>query len=140
MSELLVVLAVAATLSGVAVPSLAWVEGRAAVRSDAERLALVLRRAQALAAASGDTVIVRLDRQGRDFVCEQTSGSAATTVECGEFHNPCATNYPGDAVEFRVREWPCSLSGEPRAGSFTFACHGAQSTVVLQMGGRVRWS
>ncbi len=35
MSELLVVLAVAATLSGVAVPSLAWVEGRAAVRADA---------------------------------------------------------------------------------------------------------
>lgn len=138
-SELLVVLAVAATLGGVTVPGLAWVEGRAAVKTDAQRLALVLRRAQARAAASGDTVRVRLERQGRDYVCEQTGGGGTTILESGEFHGPCATNYPGAAVEFRVSGWPRALSGEPRAGSFTFACHGAVSSVVLQMGGRVRW-
>jgi type II secretory pathway pseudopilin PulG len=139
MSELLVALAVAATLGGVAVPGLAWVGGRTAVRADAQRLALALRQAQARAAATHDTVSLRLDSQGRGFVCEQTDGSVTTVIESGEFHGPCATNYPGGAVEFHVRQWPCSLSGEPRAGSFTFACHGAQSSVVLQMGGRIRW-
>jgi type II secretory pathway pseudopilin PulG len=140
MFELLVVLAVAATLSGVSVPGLAWVQGRAAVKTDAQRLALVLRRAQARAAASGDTVCVRLDRRGRGYVCEQTGAAGTTVVESGDFQGPCATNYPGAAVEFGLWGWPCALSGEPRAGSFVFACHGAESSVVLQMGGRVRWS
>ena len=34
---------------------------------------------------------------------------------------------------------PARCPASPRAGSFTFACHGAQSSVVLQMGGRIRW-
>ena len=139
-SELLVALAVAATLGGVAVPGLAWVQGRAAVKTDAQRLALVLRRAQARAAASGDTVCLRLNDQGRRYVCEQTGAGGTATVESGEFNGACATTYPGAAVEFRLWGWPCSLSGEPRAGSFVFTCHGAESSVVLQMGGRVRWS
>ena len=88
---------------------------------------------------SGTTVSVRLDGDGRGYVCEQTAGSGTSVLERGEFHGPCATNYPGEAVEFGAWGWPCSLSGDPRAGSFTFACHGAESAVVLQMGGRVRW-
>jgi type II secretion system protein H len=137
--ELLVVLAVTATLGGVAVPGLAWVQGRSAVRADAQRLALVLRSAQARAAATGDTVCVRLVDQGRGYVCEQSAAAAGTVVESGGFDTPCSTNYPGAAVEFREPGWPCGLSGEPRAGSFTFACAGAQVSVVLQMGGRIRW-
>ena len=139
MPELLVTLVVAATLAGVAVPGMAWVEGRAAVKSDARSLALALRCAQARAAMSGAIVTVRLDDQGRGYVCEQTTGSGATVLERGAFHGPCATNYPGDAVEFGAWGWPCSLSGDPRAGSFTFSSHGVEAAVVLQMGGRVRW-
>ena len=137
--ELLVVLAVAATLALVAAPGLAWVQGRWAVRADAQCLALVLRSAQARAAATGDTVCVRLVGQGKGYVCEQTGAAATTVVASGAFGVPCSTNYPGAAVEFREPGWPCSLSGEPRAGSFTFACDGAQVSVILQMGGRVRW-
>jgi hypothetical protein len=88
---------------------------------------------------SGATVCVRLDRQGCGYLCEETVGSVTTVLERGEFHGPCVTNYPDDVVEFRSWGWPCSLSGEPRAGSFTFASHGADAAVVLQMGGRVRW-
>ena len=140
MSELLVALAVAATLSGVAVPGLAWVEGRSGVRCDAQRLALVLRRAQARAASTGDTVCVRVDRHGLGYVCQQTDGAGTTVLESGVFHGPCETNYPDGVVEFRALAWPCSVSGETRAGSFTFTCHGAVSSVVLQMGGRIRWA
>jgi type II secretion system protein H len=137
--ELLVVLAVAATLALVVVPGLAWVQGRSAVRADAQCLALVLRSAQARAAATGDTVCVRLVGQGKGYVCEQSGAAATTVVASGTFGAPCSTNYPGAAVEFHEPGWPCSLSGEPRAGSFTFACDGAQVSVILQMGGRVRW-
>src|ERR1035437_2023293 len=137
--ELLVVLAVAATLALVALPGLAWVQGRWAVRADALSLDLVLRSAQARAAATGDTVCVRLVGQGKGYVCEQSGAAATTVVASGAFGIPCSTNYPGAAVEFREPGWPCSLSGEPRAGSFTFACDGAQVSSVLQMGGRVRW-
>ncbi len=137
--ELLVVLAVAATLAVVTVPGLAWVEGRSAVRADAQRLAFVLRGAQARAAATGDTVRVRLIGQGTGYVCEQTGTAATTVVASGAFGVACSTNYPGAAVEFHEPGWPCSLSGTPRAGSFTFACNGAQVSVVLQLGGRVRW-
>jgi prepilin-type N-terminal cleavage/methylation domain-containing protein len=137
--ELLVALAVAATLALVAVPGLAWVQGRSAVRADAQCLALVLRSAQARAAATGDTVCVRLVGQGKGYVCEQSGAAVTTVVASGTFGAPCSTNYPGAAVEFHEPGWPCSLSGEPRAGSFTFACDGAQVSVILQMGGRVRW-
>jgi Tfp pilus assembly protein FimT len=137
--ELLATLVVAATLAGVTVPGVAWVEGRTAVKADARTLALVLRRAQPRAAMSGATVSVRLEGHGRGYVCEQTADSGTIILERGEFHGPCATNYPGEAVEFRAWGWPCSLSGEPRAGSFTFASHGAEAAVVLQLGGRVRW-
>jgi len=140
MSELLVALAVAAMLGGVAVPGLAWVEGRSAVRCDAQMLALALRHAQARAASTGDTVRVQVDARGPGYVCEQTGGGATTVLERGVFHGPCASNYPGGVVEFRALAWPCSSSGDPRAGSFTFASHGAVSSVVLQLGGRIRWS
>jgi type II secretory pathway pseudopilin PulG len=137
--ELLVVLAVAVTLGAVAVPGIAWIQGRSAVRADGQRLAIVLRQAQAHAAATGDTVCVRLIGQGRGYVCEQSAGGAVTVVDSGTFDGPCSTNYPGAAVEFHEPGWPCSLTGEPRAGTFVFASGGAQVSVVLQMGGRVRW-
>jgi prepilin-type N-terminal cleavage/methylation domain-containing protein len=139
LSELLVALAVAAMLACVSVPGIAWVDGRAAVSADARSLAFVLRRAQARAAMSGATVCVRLDRQGCGYVCEETADAVTTVLGRGDFHGPCATNYPGGAVEFCTAGWPCSLTGEPRAGTFTFESHGADAAVVLQMGGRVRW-
>jgi hypothetical protein len=101
---------------------------------------LFVGRATGRAAASSDTVCVRLDHGGLGYVCEQTGASGTTIVDSGEFESPCATNYPNATVEFRLPGWPCTLSGEPRAGSFVFACHGAESSVVLQMGGRIRWS
>jgi type II secretion system protein H len=137
--ELLAALAVVAILAAVAVPGVAWVEGRSAVAADARTLALALRCAQARAAASGVPVVVRLQSGGRAYVCQQGAGVTATILDSGRFHGVCATNYPGGVVEFPLWGWPCTLAGEPRAGSFTFACAGASAAVVLQMGGRVRW-
>ena len=137
--ELLAALAVAAVLAVVAVPGVAWVEGRTAVAADARTLALALRCAQASAASTGVPVVMRLQSGGRAFVCQQGAGEAATIIDRGRFHGVCATNYPGGVVEFPLWGWPCTLAGEPRAGSFTFACGGASAAVVLQMGGRVRW-
>jgi prepilin-type N-terminal cleavage/methylation domain-containing protein len=137
--ELLVAIGIAATLATVVGPGVAWVEGRAAVAADARSLALVMRRAQARAASSGIPVVVRLQSEGRAYVCEQGAGDTATILDSGRFHGTCATNYPGGAVQFPLWGWPCTLAGVPRAGSFTFACAGASAAVVLQMGGRVRW-
>jgi len=139
LSELLVALAVAAVLAAVVVPGVAWVEGRAAVADDARSLALAMRCAQARAASSGLPVVVRLCNGGRAYVCEQGAGDATTVVASGSFHSPCATNYPGATVRFPLWGWPCTLAGEPRAGNFSFAYAGASATVVLQMGGRIRW-
>jgi len=139
LSELLVALAVAAVLAAIVVPGVAWVEGRAAVADDARSLALAMRCAQARASSSGLPVVVRLLNGGRAYVCEQRSGEGATVFASGDFHGACATNYPGGAVQFPLWGWPCTLAGEPRAGNFSFACDGASATVVLQMGGRVRW-
>jgi len=137
--ELIAALVVAAILAAVTVPGVAWVEGRSAVATDARALALAMRCAQARAASSGAPVVVRLESGGRAYVCEQGAGDAATILQSGRFHGTCTTNYPGAVVEFPLWGWPCTLAGEPRAGSFTFACAGATAAVVLQMGGRVRW-
>jgi type II secretory pathway pseudopilin PulG len=138
--ELVVALAVAATLAAVAVPGVAWVHGRTAVNTDARRLAIVLRRAQARAAAVDDMVRVRLLDQGAAYVSEQRDGPQWFAFDRGGFEGlACTTNYPGAAVEFRPAGWPCAVGAGPRAGTFTFTCGGASSKVVLQMGGRVRW-
>jgi len=137
--ELLVVLAVAAIIAAVSIPSVAWVEGRAAVAADARSLALVMRHAQARASSSGDPVVVRLQNDGHGYLCEWGAGTDLTILDSGRFHGACATNYPGGAVEFPVWGWPCTLAGEPRAGTFSFTCEGASASVVLQMGGRIRW-
>ncbi len=139
--ELTVVLAVAAILAAIAVPGLAWTHGRAAVGADARELALVLRRAQARAAAGGQAVRVRLVDGGVGYVCEQDRGGSWSTVAQGSFEGlMCATNYPGAAVSFDPAGWPMAVGAGPRAGNFTFSCHGATSTVVLQLGGRIRWA
>jgi len=137
--ELVVVLAVAAIIATVTVPGVAWVTGRAATGADARTFALVLRRAQAAAAATGQPVSVRLVDQGLGYECDQAAGSDALVLDRGGFHEACTTNYPGGLVQFAPWGWPCAAGGRPRAGSFSFARSGAGATVVLQLGGRVRW-
>jgi len=124
-------------VAGVAVPGVAWVHGRLAVGADARRFVLVLRRAQARAAATGTPVRVELVRGGRGYRVT-TTGVEAATVEHGDFAAACTTNYPAGTLEFAPAGWPCTPGGSPRAGTFTFACRGVSAAVVLQMGGRVR--
>ena len=137
--ELLTVMALAAIVAAVTVPGVAWVTGRAAPGADARSFALVLRRAQAAAAASGAIVSVRLIDQGLAYECDQAGAAGPVAVDRGVFHETCSSNYPGDVVQFGPWGWPCAQGGRPRAGSFTFTRSGATATVVLQMGGRVRW-
>ena len=134
MFELLVVLAVAATLSGVSVPGLAWVQGRSAVKTDAQRLALVLRRAQARAAPPATR-----------SACGSTARAGATSASSPvpparprrerRFHGPCATNYPGAAVDsawgVALRAAPASRG--PAASSSPATAPSRRS--CLQMGG-----
>ncbi len=127
------------TLAAVSVPGVAWVTGRAATGADARTFALVLRRAQAAAAATGDPVSVRLVDQGLGYECVRADGDRAVLLDHGRFHEPCATNYPGNVVQFGPWGWPCTAAGRPRAGSFSFSRSGAAAAVVLQLGGRVRW-
>jgi prepilin-type N-terminal cleavage/methylation domain-containing protein len=137
--ELLAVVAVAATIAAVAVPGVAWVTGRAAAGADARCFALALRRAQAAAASSSGVVSVRLVDQGCGYECDEAAAGGRVELDHGRFHEPCSTNYPGGVVQFAMWGWPCETSGQPRAGSFSFTAAGTSATVVLQLGGRVRW-
>ncbi len=139
LSELLAVLVVASTIAAVSVPGVAWVTGRAATGADARSFALVLRRAQAVAAATGYAVSVRLVDQGLGYECDEAAAGGAVVVDRGRFHEACSSNYPGGVVQFGPWGWPCADSGTPRAGSFSFTRSGASASVVLQLGGRVRW-
>ena len=137
--ELLAVVAVAATIAGVAVPGVAWVVGGAAAGADARCFALALRRTQAAAASSGRVVSVRLVDQGFGYECDEATAGGSAELDHGWFHGRCSTNYPGGVVQFATWGWPCETTGQPRAGSFSFTGAGTSATVVLQLGGRVRW-
>ena len=100
MSELLVALAVAAMLACVSVPGIAWVDGRAAVSADARSLAFVLRARRRAPPCRAPPCACASMRQGCGYVCEETADAVTTVLGRGDFHGPCATNYPGGAVEF----------------------------------------
>jgi prepilin-type N-terminal cleavage/methylation domain-containing protein len=137
--ELMVTLAVLGILAAVTVPSAARVHGDAAARGGAQRLALVLRSAQAQACADGLPVEVRADADGSYEVVERTP-AGALLLERGSAGARLTTNYPAGGVEFSPSGWPCSLvTHVPRAGSFILSGGVRSHTVTLQMGGRTRW-
>jgi len=135
--ELLTVLAVTGVLAAIAVPSASAVRRTFAASSAVDRLALVLRSAQARAQSGSARVCVRLDAGGGFVV---TDGSAeGPVVDQGELDAAVATNYAGMAVEFAPFGWPCLPGGaSPRAGRFLVAGGGAGREVVLQLGGCIR--
>src|SRR3974390_1745051 len=98
--ELAVTLAIAAILAAVVVPGAAFIHGRLAVTADAHRFALVLRRAQARAAATGRPVRVELPMRGKAYQVISAAGGGPASLDRGEFDVPCSTNYPGGALEF----------------------------------------
>jgi prepilin-type N-terminal cleavage/methylation domain-containing protein len=137
--ELMVTLAVLSVIAAVTVPSAAHVQAGAAARAAAQRLALVLRAAQAQACADGVPVEVLVDADGAYEVAESAL-EGRVLLERGVTGARSATNYPGGGVEFSAGGWPCSLMTHvPRAGSFTFSAGFAAHSVTLQMGGRIRW-
>jgi type II secretory pathway pseudopilin PulG len=133
--ELVTLLAVMAVLAAVAVPSASSVRGVFAGRSGAERLALVLRAAQAQAQSRAFRVDVTVRGDGRYEVVEARPGAA---VERGELGTHVTTNYPDGALSFGVSGSPCLFATTtPRAGSFALGS-GAGCTVVVQLGGCIR--
>jgi prepilin-type N-terminal cleavage/methylation domain-containing protein len=136
--ELMVTFAIIAIVAAVSVPSAARLQADAAARSAAQRLALVLRAAQAHAAADDVPVEVHVPGDGSYEVVERTQ--VPVLLERGHMGALSTTNYPGGGVEFAPAGWPCSLVTHlPRAGTFTFFGGVAPHTVTLQMGGRTRW-
>ena len=120
MVELMVVLAVLAILAAVTVPSAADVQADAAARAAAQRLALVLRAAQARAWADRLAVEVHVDADGSYEVVERAP-AGPVLLEHGSTGARSTTNYPLGGVEFGSAGWPCSLVTHlPRAGSFVF--------------------
>ncbi len=139
-TELTVVVAVIGILAAVAVPCLARAQGPSAALVSAERLTLVLRSAQARACSQGrdvDVVVSRAD--GSYEVRVNGSGRGLDVIERGDLSPALVgSNYPDDTVRFDPSGYPFSLSGVPRAGTFTITCGGSHRSVVLQMAGRIR--
>jgi len=134
--ELVAVLLAMGILASVSVP-LASAGGRYTVPLTARHIAVVLRLAQSEAQAGDDRV--RFQLSGSRWTVCRGQGSSSVTLACGDFGAvSCATNYPGGWVEFDRRGYPLSVNSSPRAGSFTFSYGGLQSSVVLQLTGRVR--
>jgi prepilin-type N-terminal cleavage/methylation domain-containing protein len=135
--ELLTVLAVTGVLAAIAVPSASAVRRMFAASSAVDRLALVLRSAQARAQSESARVCVRLDAVGGFVVTE--GSDEGLVVDQGELNVAVASNYTGMAVEFAPPGWPCVPgSASPRAGRFLLAGGGAGREVVLQLGGCIR--
>ena len=135
--ELLTVLAVTGVLAAIAVPSASAVRRMFAASSAVDRLALVLRCAQARAQSGSARVCVHLDAGGGFVV---TDGSEqGPVVDRGELNAAVASNYTGMAVEFAPLGWPCLPgSASPRAGRFLVAGGGLGREIVLQLGGCIR--
>ena len=136
--ELVAILAIGAVLCAIAVPGVAAVRGMFAADAAAERLALVLRDAQARAQARGAVVRVSVAGDGRYSVCD-VSASGQSPVARGELGAAVSSNYPQGTLEFGAAGWP-TLPGasSPRAGHFTIGSSAAGHTVVVQLGGCVR--
>jgi len=138
--ELMVTLAVLGIVAAVTVPSAARVEGDAAARAGAQRLALVLRAAQARACADGLPVEVHVDGADGSYEVIERAPAGPVLLEHGCAGARSTTNYPLGGVEFGPAGWPCSLATHlPRAGSFVFYGGAHSHAVTLQMGGRTRW-
>lgn len=136
--ELVAVLAIGAVLSAVAVPGAAAVRSVFAADAAAERLALVLRAAQARAQAHGAAVRVSVAGDGRYAVCE-VCPSGERPVARGELGAEVDSNYPQGTLEFARAGWPTLPGGaSPRAGHFTIGAAPAGRVVVVQLGGCVR--
>jgi prepilin-type N-terminal cleavage/methylation domain-containing protein len=136
--ELVTVLALGAVLSAVAVPGAAAVRGVFAADAAAERLALVLRTAQARAQASESTVRVSVAGDGRYSVFDVTS-SLELPVARGELGVDVDSNYPQGTVDFNGSGWPSLAGGRsPRAGHFAIGGSATARSVIVQLGGCVR--
>ena len=136
--ELVAILAIGAVLFAIAVPGVAAVRGVFAADAAAERLALVLRDAQARAQAHGAAVRVSVAGDGRYSVCD-VGASGARPVARGELGADVDSTYPQGTLEFAAAGWPTlSGSASPRAGHFTIGAASAGRTVVVQLGGCVR--
>jgi len=138
--ELLTVVAIMGVLAAVAVPGAVAARGAFAGDAAARKLALVLRAAQARAQARASIVRVTVAGDGGYVVLDVSAGNdAAVPVAAGDLGAEVHTNYPGGALEFGPRGWPC-LPGatSPRAGSFIVDAGSADSDVVVQLGGCVR--
>ena len=136
--ELVTILAISAVLCAVAVPGVAAVRSVFAAEAAAERLALVLRTAQARAQAHGVAVRVSVAGDGCYSVCD-VCPSGERPVARGELGAEVDSNYPQGAVEFGAAGWPTLPGGaSPRAGHFTIGASTAGRVVVVQLGGCVR--
>lgn len=133
--ELVTLLAVIAILAAIAVPTASGARRALAGRSGAQRLALVLRAAQAHAQSRAGRVDVTVRGDGHYEVWD---AAAAGEMESGELGGAVSTNYPDGALSFSAVGSPClPATTTPRAGSFVFG-PAAGCTVVVQLGGCVR--
>ena len=136
--ELVALLAISAVLCAIAVPGVAAVRSVFAADAAAERLALVLRTAQARAQAHGAAVRVIVAGNGCYSVCD-VSPSGSNPVTLGDLGADVDSNYPQGTLEFGAAGWPTLPgSASPRAGHFTIGASAAGRTVVVQLGGCVR--
>jgi len=136
--ELVTILAISAVLCAIAVPGVGAVRSVFAADAAADRLALVLRNAQARAQAHGVAVRVSVTGDGCYSVCD-VGPSGERPVAGGELGADVESNYPQGTLEFGAAGWP-TLPGRtsPRAGHFTIGAVTAGRTVVVQLGGCVR--
>ena len=136
--ELVTILAISVVLCAIAVPGVATVRSVFAADAAADRLALVLRDAQARAQAHGTAVRVSVTGDGR-YSVDDVGASGESPVARGELGADIASNYPQGTLEFGAAGWPTLAGGgSPRAGHFTIGAATAGRTVVVQMGGCVR--
>ena len=136
--ELVAILAISAVLCAVTVPGMAAVRKVFAADAAAERLALVLRAAQARAQARGVAVRVSVAGDGGYAVCD-VCATGERAVARGELGADVDSNYPQGTLEFGVAGWPTLPGvGSPRAGHFTIGGSRAGRAVVVQLGGCVR--
>jgi prepilin-type N-terminal cleavage/methylation domain-containing protein len=138
--EIVTVLAISATLAGIAVPSVGALRRTLLDDAGARTLCVVLRVAQARAQAHGTIVRVAVAADGAYSVEELSRGDAGRegtrALTAGSLGVSVVANYPHGAVQFGPRGWPCAIgSATPRAGSFTV---GARHRVVVQLGGCIR--
>jgi Tfp pilus assembly protein FimT len=129
--ELLAVFSVAAILAAIAVPGAASTSRALGGQLAAERLALLLRTAQACAQEQRKSVQVTVAADGHYQV------QSAAGTQAGELGAPVSSNYPAGTLAFDVAGRPCLPGGSvPRAGTFT--CGASTARVVVQLSGYVR--